>query len=103
MPHATLLHTLNATNASSQIGAEKTAVGRFICESAHRAKTHIDCAGGELTGFEMRAISQNHDSVERQARFRTIPFNELIDGVLIPPLCICGAKAVQYRGLGVFQ
>jgi hypothetical protein len=31
-----------------------------------------------LTGFEMRAIPQDHDPVEGQARFRTIPVNELI-------------------------
>jgi hypothetical protein len=34
----------------------------------------------------MRAIAQDYDPVEGQARFRTIPVNELIDGVTITPL-----------------
>jgi hypothetical protein len=34
----------------------------------------------------MRAITQDHDPVEGQARFRAIPVNELIDGVTITPL-----------------
>src|SRR5271154_2431270 len=86
---AKLLHSFDATNAGRQIGAEKTAVGGFVGEPAHGAETQIDGAGGELTGFEMRAIPQDHDPVEGQARFRTIPVNELIDGVTITPLCVC--------------
>jgi hypothetical protein len=78
----------DATNTGSQIDAEKTAVGRFVCEPAHGAKTQIDGFGGELTGFEMRATTQDHDPVEGQARFRAIPVNELIDGVMTP-LCVC--------------
>jgi hypothetical protein len=31
----------------------------------------------------MRSIAQDHDPVEGQARFGTIPVNELIDGVTI--------------------
>jgi hypothetical protein len=62
--------------------------GRFICKPANSAKTQIDRAGGELKGFEMRAITQDHDPVEGQARFRAIPINEHIDGVTISPLCV---------------
>ena len=80
---AQLLHPFDATNTGSQIGAEKTAVGCFVGEPAHGAKTKIDGAGGELTGFETRAITQDHDPVEGQARLRAIPVNELIDGVSI--------------------
>jgi hypothetical protein len=47
----------------------------------------------------MRAIAQDHDPVEGQARFRAIPVNELIDGVTITPLCVCRVEAVQHRGL----
>jgi hypothetical protein len=54
----------DATNTGSQIGAEKTAVGGFVGEPAHGAKTQIDGSGRELTGFQMRAIAQDHDPVE---------------------------------------
>jgi hypothetical protein len=79
----------NAANASRKVGAEKTAVGGFVGEPAHSAKTQIDGAGCKLTGFQMRAIPQDHDPVEGQARFRAVPVNELIDGVTITPLCVC--------------
>jgi hypothetical protein len=79
----------DAPNTGSQIGAQKTAVGRFAGEPANSAKTQIDGSGGESTGFEMRTIAQDHDPIEGQARFRTIPVNELIDGVTITPLCVC--------------
>jgi hypothetical protein len=36
--NAQLLHAFDATNTGSQVGAEKTTVGRFICEPAHSAK-----------------------------------------------------------------
>jgi hypothetical protein len=94
---------LDSTNAGRQIGAEKTAVGRFVGEPAHGAKTQIDTARGELPGLQMRALAPDHYPVEGQARSRTIPVNELIDGVTKNPLCVCRVKAVQYRGLGVFQ
>jgi hypothetical protein len=35
---------------------------------------------------EMRPIAQHYNSVESQARFRTIPVNEFIDGVTITSL-----------------
>jgi hypothetical protein len=47
--NAQLLYPFDATNTGRQIGAEKTAVGRFVGEPAHRAKTQIDGSGGELT------------------------------------------------------
>src|ERR1700674_2365341 len=51
----------------------------------------------------MRAIAQDHDPVEGQAWFRTIPVDELIDGVTIAPFCVCRVEAIQHRVLGVFQ
>jgi hypothetical protein len=74
---------------SRQVGAKKTAVGGFECKPTHSAKTQIDGAGCELTGFQMRVITQDHDPVEGQPRFRAIPVNELIDSVTITPLCVC--------------
>jgi hypothetical protein len=38
-----------ARRIPSQVGAEKTAVGGFVGEPTHGAKTQIDGSGGELT------------------------------------------------------
>ena len=73
-----LLHAFNTANTSRQIGAEETAVGG-------------------------RPIAQHHYSVESQARFRTIPVNELIDGVTITPLRVQAGEAIQDCGFGVLE
>jgi hypothetical protein len=51
----------------------------------------------------MRSIAQHHYSVESQARFRTIPVNELIDGVTITSLGVQAGEAIQDCGFDVFE
>jgi hypothetical protein len=51
----------------------------------------------------MRAIAQNHYSVERQAWFRTIPFNELIDGVAIPRFASVEFRLFNTAALACFR
>ena len=48
----------------------------------------------------MRPIAQHYNSVESQARFRTIPVNEFIDGVTITPLGVQAGEAIQDCGFG---
>src|SRR3984893_3470927 len=101
--HSQLLHALNAANTSRQIGAEETAVGGLVCKPAHGTETEIDGARRKLTGFEMRPIAQHYNSVESQARFRTIPVNEFIDGVTITSLGVQAGEAIQDCGFGVLE
>src|SRR6266568_417480 len=51
----------------------------------------------------MRSVARNDNSIECQARFRTIPINEFIDRVTISPLRILRSEAVQDCGFGVFE
>src|SRR6266851_1276999 len=51
----------------------------------------------------MRAVAQDDRPIERQTRFRTIPVNELIDGVAISPLWVSGGETVQHCCLSVFE
>jgi hypothetical protein len=57
----------------------------------------------ELTGFEIRPIAQHHYSVVSQARFRTIPVNEFIDGVTVTPLDVQAGETIQDCGFGVLE
>ena len=52
-----------------------------------------------MTGFEMRPIAQHCNSVESQARFRTIPVNEFIDGVTITPLGVQAGEEFKTAAL----
>jgi len=51
----------------------------------------------------MRPIAQHYDSVESQARFRTIPVNEFIDGVTITSLGVQAGEAIQDCRFGVLE
>src|ERR1700730_7719485 len=51
----------------------------------------------------MRSVAQNDNSIECQARFRTITINKFIDRVTISPLRILRSEAVQDCGFGVFE
>jgi hypothetical protein len=51
----------------------------------------------------MRPIAQHHYSVESQARFRTIPVNEFIDGVTITSLGVQAGEAILDYGFGVLE
>jgi hypothetical protein len=51
----------------------------------------------------MRPLAQRYNSVESQARFRTIPVNELIDGVTITPSRVQAGEAIQDCGFGVLE
>jgi hypothetical protein len=53
--------------------------------------------GAAMLGFPDAASS------EGQTWFRTIPINELVDGVAISPLGVRGGKTVQDCGLGMFE
>ena len=81
--HAQFLDAFYSANAGCQVRTKQTAV--------------------ELTGFEMRPIAQDDYSVERQARFRTIPVNEFIDGVTITSLGVRTGEAVQDRGFCMLE
>src|SRR2546430_5830407 len=59
-----LLHAFDTANASSQIGAEETAVAYFVSELAHGAKTQIDGSLREFTELNIIAITQVHDPVQ---------------------------------------
>jgi hypothetical protein len=50
-----------------------------------------------------RSVAQNDNSIECQARFRTIPIHEFIDCVTISPLRILRSEVVQDCGFGVFE
>ena len=66
-----LSHSFNEANAGSQIDAEETAVGRFICAPTPCTKTKIDGAWCELAKFEMIAAAHDNYPVERVAPSNT--------------------------------
>jgi hypothetical protein len=53
--------------------------------------------------FEMNSVPKDDRPVEAQARFRTIPLDELLDGVVVCSLAAPGRECVKDSRLGLFQ
>ena len=51
----------------------------------------------------MHAVADNHDAVEGEARFGTVPGDELVDGVLVDTARGWRAEAVEYGPLTMIQ
>jgi hypothetical protein len=56
-----------------------------------------------LSGFQKCTISENHDPIERQTRFRAIPINEFVYCVAIPTAGIGAGETIEDCGLGEFE
>jgi hypothetical protein len=98
-----LLDSLYATDASGQLWAEQTRIGGFIRQSPDSSQPHIDCAGSQIPRFQVNAVPQYDRPVEREARFRTIPFDEFVNRMGIPTLRFGGPKAANDGGLGLIE
>jgi hypothetical protein len=61
--------------------------------AAHSSSATLTQAGigtvrvcrGQTAGFQVHTVTHDLDAIERQARFRAVPGDELVDGVLINP------------------
>jgi hypothetical protein len=51
----------------------------------------------------MHAIAHHDDAVEGEARFGTVPRDELVDGVLVNPARGWRTEAVEYCSLTMIQ
>lgn len=60
----------------------------------HRAQAQIDGARREFPSVEVNAVAQHNGAVEREARFRTVPLHELVNGVPMTALSIGRREAV---------
>jgi hypothetical protein len=82
---AQLANALSAMDAGGQFRAQQPAVSCLVCQPSHGRHSRVDRPWGEAPLLQVKAIAQNHLFVEGQSWFRTIPGDELIDGMLISP------------------
>jgi hypothetical protein len=80
------LHASHASDAGGELRTEQTGVGSFVCQSADSSQSHVDGAGSEIPRFQVNSVTQDNGSIKREARFRTIPINEFVNGVLVAAL-----------------
>ena len=98
-----LLDALHSANPGSKFRAEQTGVGSFVCESSNCRKLLVDGVCGQTTGFQVHAVPNHDDAVEGEARFGTVPGNELIDGILVHSARAWRTEAVENGPLTMIQ
>jgi hypothetical protein len=52
-------------------------------------------SGGKQAGLKIATVAENHRSVQGQSWFRTVPIDELVDGVTVSALAIDTGQAVS--------
>jgi hypothetical protein len=62
----------------------------------------IDCAWGEMAGFQMHRVTDDDSFAERQSRLRPLPVHKFINGMAISALSIRAGEAVENGRLGDF-
>jgi hypothetical protein len=82
-PESELFHSSDSADSGSQLRTKQTRIGGFVSQSPNGSKLLVDGIGGQMARFQVHAITHNNDPVEGQPRLRTVPGDELIDGILI--------------------
>jgi hypothetical protein len=82
-PGSQPLRTLHPSYACRQLGTQEAGIRRLISKPSNDGKPNVDCRRSEIPLFEEEPVPKHHGSIEREPRFRTVPPDELIDGVSI--------------------
>jgi hypothetical protein len=99
--HADAPHSLHSTDTGRQFGTQKAGVGRLVGDAPNRGQSKIDGGRRISSLFGVNPISKHHCAVEREARIRAIPGDELANRV--GALAASRRQAVEHRRLGVFE
>jgi hypothetical protein len=93
--HTQIPDPLDAANPRGKIGTQQAGVCSLIGEAPNGSKTQINGSGGKQSGLKVAAITENHGSVQGEARLRAVPIDELVDGMAISTLTVDAGQAVQ--------
>ena len=96
-------HAFHAANARRQLGTQETGVGSLVRHAPNRGELKVDGGRRIAPLFEVDPVPEDDSAVERKAWLRTVPGDELANGVVVGPLAAGRRQAVQHRCLGVFE
>src|SRR5205823_10960552 len=101
--HTDLPYALDTPNAGRQFRTEQTGISCLVCHTPDRGQTEIDRCWSKAPLFQVDSISEDNGAVEGKSRFRAIPLDELIYGVIVRSLAAFRGQAVQYGRLRLFK
>jgi hypothetical protein len=102
-PNSKFLYTLNAANPGGEFWAQQPSIRGFVRQAAYRRQPHVDSAWSQIPRFQVNSVPQHNGPIEGEPRFRTVPFDEFINGVRITTLRFRRAKAADHGGLGLIK
>jgi hypothetical protein len=74
-----------------------------MSKPSNRRELLVDGIGGQTPRFQVHAVANDHDAVESQSRFRAVPGDELVDGVLVHAARGRRAEAVEHGQFAMIQ
>src|SRR5260370_1012327 len=80
--HADSSHPLHATNTGCQFGTQEAGVGRLVRDAPDGSKPKVDRGRRVSLLFKVNTVAEHNGAVERETRLRTVPGDELADGVV---------------------
>src|SRR5262245_41264793 len=84
-------------------GLSKPASAASYANRRIAASRTLIVPGAKISGFQVHSVTQYDSSVERESRFRTIPFDELIDGVLVTTLRFRRPQTSDHSSFGLIE
>jgi hypothetical protein len=60
-----LLHAFHAADSRRQLRAQQAGISGFVSQTTHGCKLLIDGVCGQTAGFQVHAVADDHDAVER--------------------------------------
>ena len=88
---------------ATKFGAQQSGIGRLVGEAPRGGKSDVNGRCGEFLGLQLQPISQHDGRVQGQARFRAIPFNEFVHGMLVRAAGLEGCEAIEDGPLGLIE
>ena len=98
-----LTHAFHPSNPGRQLRAEQASIGRFVGHPTYGREPQVDRGRGIVSLFEVDPIAKHNGAIEREARFRTIPGDELPDGMVVGALAGGRRQAIEDGGLRLFE
>jgi hypothetical protein len=77
---AHLFWSFDPTNTGRQLGAEKSRVGCFVCETANSSQAQINRGRGQMATLEFQSVSENNSLTKSEPWLGAVPCDEIIDG-----------------------
>jgi len=102
-PGSQPLGTLHPSYACRQLGAQGAGVRCLISKPPNGGEPNIDRRWSEILPLEEEPVSQYNGPIEREARLRAVPPDELIDGVTVGFLRACRRERAQNRIFRLFE